>query len=383
MSDETGNRPPRPSVADRRLWQFAAVRDVVLIAIVLFLVWFGYYLRSIFTPLLIALTLAYLFDPLITYAERRAKMPRPLTIVLLIVVLVLAVAGLGAYMYTPLKTQTVTFANDLEAWAQDLTQREDLPAWVKELDLEKRLKDIQKNPSGVALPVLRAVLSGSGHVADALGGLFGTVTSLAMSAALIPIYFFFFAWQFSPMTRSLEQYLPASSRQRILEVVQRMDAAVAAFVRGRIIIAGIMGAMFAVGFLICGVPYWLLLGLLGGLLSLIPFVGGVVWPIAMLLGYLNAPTIDGAMEEGWYWSVLVGPTIVFAIVQFVEGWILTPWIGGKSVNLDTVTMIVVVFIGGAVGGMYGLLLCVPVAACIRILMIDVILPRLRQWSAEN
>ena len=78
----------------RHLWHIRPVRDVVLIAFVLFLLWFGYYLRSIFTPVLIALFLAYLFNPLITYAERRARMPRPLTIAVLLLVLFLVGAGL-------------------------------------------------------------------------------------------------------------------------------------------------------------------------------------------------------------------------------------------------------------------------------------------------
>ncbi len=378
---------PQPSkdlpAADRRLWQFAAVRDVFFIAVFIFAIWFGYYLRGIFTPLLIALALAYLFHPPITLCRRRWGMPRPLTIVLLMFVIVLALGGLAAWLVPALISQGMQFAQSLSQWVADLADKPSIGKLFEDLDLQSRLQQLEEDPVATAAPLLKAALAGGGRVANALGGLLGTTTYVAVSLGLIPVYFFFFAWRFGPMTESVKQYIPASRRQRTLEVLGRMDHAVAAFVRGRLVIAAVMGAMFAIGFWICGVPYWLLLGLAGAVLSLIPFIGGVVWPLAMLLRYLDLRSGGTGLPEGWYWSTLLGPTLVFAVVQFLEGWVLTPWIGGKAVNLDTVTVLLVVFIGGAIGGMYGLLLCVPIAACIRILMIEVILPQLRRWADDN
>lgn len=385
---------PRP-LADRRLWQIAPVRDVCLVGLLVFGVWFGYYLRGIFTPLLIALALAYLFDPLITIAHRRWRMPRPLSIVLLMVFVVLPLGLFAVWLVWALVDQAGQLVAWLSGWLDKLAAApadgadhpRDWAAMVKQLivdwDLQQHIDALRADPMAAAIPALKAMVVGGGQVAGAIGGVLGAVTYVGLSLLLIPIYFFFFAWHFGPMIGSLRQYLPAKRRERILHIAGRMDKAVAAFVRGRMIIAGILGLLYAIGFYFCGVPYWLVLGVVGGVLSLIPFIGGIVWPLAMGLAYLNLSGGPDGLPEGWYWSALVGPTVVFSVVQFLEGWVLTPWIGGKAVHLDTVTMIVVVFIGGAVGGMYGLLLCVPIAACIRILMIESILPALRIWARDN
>jgi predicted PurR-regulated permease PerM len=367
--------------ADRRLWQIAAVRDLALIGIVLFLIWFGFYLRAIFTPLLIALVLAYIFDPLITGMEKRWKVPRPLSILGLFALVLGVLGGLAVWLAPILYRQVFGFITSVPRWLNELAGRYDikLDAVLAELDLESRVQALEQDPLATLMPTLKAVLAGSGHVADALSSAAGTATFVAVTVALIPLYFFFFAWRFWPMVRSVEPFIPASRRQRVVEVVQKMDRAVAGFVRGRLLISVILAVMYAVGFALCGVPYWLVLGLFGGVLSLVPFIGGAVWPLAVILKYFQMTS--GPEAPGFEWmAIFLWPTVVFAVAQFLEGWVLTPWIGGKSVNLDTVTTLVVVFIGGSLGGMYGLLICIPVAACVKILMVEEVLPRMRQWA---
>jgi len=82
----------------------------------------------------------------------------------------------------------------------------------------------------------------------------------------------------------------------------------------------------------------------------------------------------------WLWIIL-GPSIVFAIGQFLDGYVLTPIFCGRATDLDPVTIVVAILAGGAVGGLYGMLLAVPAAACIKILLKHVFLPRVREWSA--
>ena len=72
--------------------------------------------------------------------------------------------------------------------------------------------------------------------------------------------------------------------------------------------------------------------------------------------------------------------LVFAIVQALDGWLLTPLIAGKATNLDPVTIFVAVLAGGSVLGAYGMLLAIPVAACIKILIQEVLLPKIHAWT---
>ena len=100
----------------------------------------------------------------------------------------------------------------------------------------------------------------------------GTFIDIALALFLIPLYFFFFTWHFDRMVLPLARMIPISRRERILAVLQRMDAAVSGFFHERLLIAVITGVMYALGWGLTDVPYWFLLGVGTGLLSLVPYV---------------------------------------------------------------------------------------------------------------
>jgi predicted PurR-regulated permease PerM len=83
--------------------------------------------------------------------------------------------------------------------------------------------------------------------------------------------------------------------------------------------------------------------------------------------------------SGWL-AIVVWPSVTYLAVQFVENWILTPWIQSQSLDLSVLTVMIVVLIGGAVGGFFGLLLAIPAAACVKILLEEYVLPD-RKYSS--
>jgi predicted PurR-regulated permease PerM len=122
------------------------------------------------------------------------------------------------------------------------------------------------------------------------------------------------------------------------------------------------------------------LGLVIGLFCAVPYLGVVGVPVAIaLLGFKELGQPAG--EAMAWWGILLWPTVVYAIVQTVDGYVLTPLIAGKATNLDPVTILVAVLAGGSIMGVYGMLLGIPVAACVKIAFTDVMLPRIRAWSA--
>jgi predicted PurR-regulated permease PerM len=82
-------------------------------------------------------------------------------------------------------------------------------------------------------------------------------------------------------------------------------------------------------------------------------------------------------------AVVVWPSLVYGVVQFLDGWILTPWVQSGQTNMSAATVLIVVFIGGAAAGLWGMLFAIPVAACIKILVDEFVLPRLRGWAATH
>jgi predicted PurR-regulated permease PerM len=158
-----------------------------------------------------------------------------------------------------------------------------------------------------------------------------------------------------------------------------MDRAVSGFVRGRIVICAIMGLLFAIGWLICGVPYAITIGLFVGAISLVPYLGGIGLPLAVGLLFFDQLQLAPEARMAW-WGMILWPTLVFVIVQSVEGYVLTPMIAGKATDLDPVTIVVAIIAGGSVAGVYGMLLAIPFAACAKILAKHLVLPRIRAWS---
>ncbi len=157
-----------------------------------------------------------------------------------------------------------------------------------------------------------------------------------------------------------------------------MDRSVSAFIRGRLMQALVMGVILSIGWWIAGVPYWLLLGMGCGLLNLVPFLAAVGWIVAITLAtvdHLSTPAAFNIM-------VLVWPTAVYLVAQGLDGWVIEPVVQGKATNLDPLTVLLAVLIGGSLAGLLGMLLAIPAAACIKILGHEVIVPRLREYTAK-
>lgn len=206
-----------------------------------------------------------------------------------------------------------------------------------------------------------------------------SILTISLAIVLIPFYFYYFSVSYPRTVAFLGELVPETHRPKVFELARKMDRAVAGFVRGRIVISAIMGGMLALGWLIVGVPYAILLGLVTGVFCLVPYLGGVGLPIAIGLLFLEQAGVPEASRMGWI-SVLVWPTVVFLIVQAVEGYVLTPVIAGRATDLSVLSIFVAVLAGGALAGVYGMLLAIPVAACVKIILVEVVQPRIRAWT---
>ncbi len=354
------------------------MRDLFVIAAIALAVWFVYEVRGVFLPVFVALGLAYLFHPLITRAQERWRVPRVASITLVLILLGLGTAAFVAWLSPILVDQVRSLAKRAPQYVETLGGH----YGIEMAGLSEQITDwtsrIQEDPE----EALTSIFSGTGQALGVIGTVIGTTTYIAMTALLIPIYFFFFAWRFERISEVLPRLIPASRRDRTLEILGRMDEAVTGFFRGRLFIAVITGTLYALGWALTGVPYWFLLGAITGLLSIIPYVSLIGWPLAILLKYLDAASGSGGDTVDWV-SIAVWPSVPYLIVQFLESWWLTPWIEGHTTNLSAITVIIVVLIGGAVGGFLGLLLAIPVAASVKILLQELVMPRWKAWAARH
>lgn len=365
----------RPAV-DRHLWQIRPVRDVLWCLTVAASLWALYALRGIFIPVFVALLLAYLANPLIDAAERRWSWPRPLTVSLLLVCVTALTAGLVAVIGPLVSDQIKTLAKNTPAYASWLTRRF-ASVGQSSAQIHEWIQGLLEDP----LSILGTLFEGTGQAFGLLGVMVGATVDAALLLFLIPLYFFFFAWQFDRMLAVLTQFIPRSRRAHTTVVLRRMDAAVSGFFRERLLIALISGALYAGAWALTGVPYWFLLGLGTGILTLVPYVSAIGWPLAVLLKYLDSLSGSGGSAD-WL-TIVLWPSAAYLVVQFVESWVLTPWIQRGSSDMNAVTLVIVLFVGGAVGGLFGLIFAIPIAACIKIALQEWVLPGWTRWASEH
>ena len=214
------------------------------------------------------------------------------------------------------------------------------------------------------------------RVLGSLGQVFGILTTAALVTVLVPVYAFFFLLALPRWRERLPLYLPAQSRDRWLHVLGRIGAAVSGFVRGRLVVCGLVGLVTAIGWAVLGVRLGMLMGLLVGLLTVVPLANVLAFGPVLLMGLLDV----ASDVHGWGW--FAGVIAMYSLGQLVES-VLNPIIVGDAVQLDMVSIVVAFLVGAAVAGMVGLLVAVPIAATGRILLEELVLPRWRAWAAAR
>ena len=378
MADETGDAS-EDAWTTRHLWQFTPLQDAFWIGLGVAVIWFGYVVRGVFIPLLIALGLAYAVNPLLNIAESRWKLPRSLMIGLILTAITVISASVAVLLVPILVEEIQTLASKAPDYAQALmsTLNEELDESTKD-----RLKELRDELPRNGMQLAQMAFNKAGPAVGVVGDLISSTLYVTVSLFLIPIYFVYFASQFHPLLKRAEKLVPDAHHDRIMEIAGRMDDAVGSFLRGRILIMFCMMMMFSTGFWLAGVPYWFLLGILIGLLSFVPYLAFVGCLVAVLVKWVDVSTAGSGSADSWI-GIVVWPVAAYSIVQLIEGWLLTPWIQSRSMEMSAVAILIVVFIGGAVGGLYGLLLAIPVAGCVRILCTDVLLPKLEAWAEDT
>jgi predicted PurR-regulated permease PerM len=358
--------PDRRAV-DRHLWEIVAVRDLLWILGILLLGWLGYVLRSILTPILLGLGFAYLFNPLITHLRRHWRIPRFLTITILIVLLVLLLGAVLVWIGPIFSHQLMTLVDKIPRYVTTLAShyRVDLHSLFPELT------DVVVTITQDPMSVLGPLLTGTGQAFGLLGSVIGSTLNVTLVVVLVPVFFILFALDFESFTSRMVALIPRASRPRVLNMLERMDHAINGFFRGRFLIGLITAAMYSFGWALSDVPYWALLGIATGALTMIPYLSLVGWPLAVILKYLDVLASPDS-GSGWL-AIVVWPSVTYLAVQFIESWILTPWIQSQSLNLSATTVMIVVLIGGAAGGFFGLLLAIPITVCVKIILEEYVL----------
>jgi predicted PurR-regulated permease PerM len=308
------------------------------------------YIAKVLAPVLAALGIAYLLNPVLERLVRSGMSRGVGAAFLLVSFLTLIIGGIVAAI-PAVADQITDFAHDLprlmtnlQIWLHDHF-RVELPSdWKQYLNKE----NVEHTLGSGAVQ----------HIATAaLGGAFALLAVFA-EFLLVPVFAFYFLVDWPNLLRRIEHMIPPRKRHSVREIVREIDRVVAGWVRGQGIVTSILAVLYAIGFSIVGIPLSVPIGLLVGALTVIPFVGTFVGAgIAALVTIAN-----GRIE------LLVWVALVILILHLLEAGVLTPKIVGHRVGLSETGALFAVVAGGKLLGFVGVVLAVPIAATTAVLV---------------
>lgn len=326
------------------------------LAALAFLILFLYLFRGILLPFVAGMGLAYCLDPIADWFERRGFSRMMATIVILVLFLIFFVLAL-VIIIPLLGAQTASFIERLPGLISQLQVRlsEFNAGWLERLvgedraSVQQSFSDILTEGAGWLTGLLRSVWSGGQAILD-----------IASLFVVTPVVAFYLLYDWDRMVAKVNSWLPRDNADIIRDLTNDINAALAGFVRGQGLVCLLLGAFYAIGLSLAGLNFGLLIGLLAGLLSFIPYVGSIT-------GFLLA--IGVALVQFWPDYIhIVLIAIIFGAGQFLEGNVLQPRLVGRSVGLHPVWLMFALFAFGSLFGFVGLLVAVPLAAAIGVLV---------------
>ena len=312
-------------------------------------------LVPIIVPFVVAGVLAYAFNPLVKKLMT-LKLSRTLSTAIIFIGIILAVVGFSLVFF-PMIVKEV---NSLISMLPDLSQNwyERFMAWYE--------KTIGANPNipstfeGVLEYLNIEVEAITDWLFRSSGTLFSKIGSFASSLVYlvtIPVIMFYFMKDGDKIAHGAKKMVLPKWRSWVFPLSEKIDGVLGGFIRGQLLVAFLIGVLSAIALLILGVEYWLILGMLAGIGDLIPYIGPFLGAI---------PAVFIALTTDPWKAVWV--IVAFLIIQQLEGNLISPKIVGHSVGLHPALIIFMLLVGGALWGLVGLLVAVPLAGVIKVLL---------------
>ena len=319
--------------------------------------------ESVFLPLAVAAVMAMILEP--WYKVLESRMPKPLALLAVFLSLTLPVIAVSVFFGALIVGQVTGILEQLPGMLDAAVNwfREQLPKLDRLIGFDKLKEQISGMRDDLAAPLLAlgnhlfvGLLSAGSSIASTAVSLLGWIVT--------PVYLAFFLLMDRIRPASLEPghlpFLKSATAADAIYLIREFFSLIVIFFRGQILIALIQGLLLAIGFSIIGLEYGIILGLMLGILNIIPFLGTILG-LAICLPTAWFQADGGAVMA----SLILG---VFVIVQFVESYVLTPRIMGSATGLNPLAIIVGIFFWGvALNSFLGMILAIPLTAFIVVL----------------
>lgn len=365
------------------------------------------YLQPILVPFAVAGVLAYLLEPGVAWLERRGVKRQP-SVLLVFFIFSLALGGLAWWILPKIGEQTANLAKKVPGYTvkarsavMDFTAKLErdygltlphLPATTAvPADATTTTEGTKDVPAaGITNPVsdafdldLKALLSGDWvtttlpavlknvgrFISSSVGGFLG-VFGFLLSLIIVPLYLFYFLIESAKIKEQWSDYLPlraSAFKDEVVSCLTEINSYLIAFFRGQLFVSVINGLATGAGLMIVGLDFGLLIGLALCIAGIIPYLGiALCWIPAVVIGAVQGGS--ALIPADPWWALPLAVTIIFAVVQQIDGLFITPRIVGEAVGLHPMTVIASVLVWALLlGGLLGAILAVPLTASVKVL----------------
>lgn len=333
-------------------YPFYIKSTIILLGLIL-LVYILFNLREILVPLSFALMLAILLNPVTVFLQK-IKFPRMLAIAVALLIAIVLIVGVFYFLFSEISN----LSTELPAFKIKFTRI--IANAQREISEQLGINSQKQNEYiGEAQNGLKP------YLANAMGTAFGTLTTLI----LLPVYSFLFLYYKTLILNFLYDVFADADAKEVRVVLVQTKSAIQNYMFGLILEAIIVAVLNTIALLMLGVKYAVLLGFLGAIINVLPFIGGIV---AILLPILIATvTKDGFQTQ-------LGIIIAYVIIQFIDNHFLIPYIVSSKVKINALISIIIVLLGGALWGVSGMFLSIPFIGILKIIFDRV--PELKPWG---
>ena len=340
-----------PFVVRVARWGVVAWAIIGVAAIVGSFFWFVVRpVRVVFPPLVVALIVVFLLNPIVSRLERRGL--GRLWGSLLTYLVFVGLVGVGLRYLIPVIVEQV--------------QEFDLSAVV--VRLQHWIRDLAR---GFGFDIGPVATGGQRVVADFVTGLVSFtrgVFNVVLIFVLGPILAFYLLVDLPKIRRAIRALVPERRKEEVSSVARDLSRALGGFFRGQLLVSLFVGLASSLGLFIVGLPYWAVVGMISGLFNLIPLIGPFIGAfVAIIVAFTVPSSAAGLIELAPGLPLAVGAGIALTIVQQIDNHILSPNIVARTVKLHPVTVMLALLAGGTLLGLWGMLLAVPTMASVKVL----------------
>ncbi|MDX1569889.1 MAG: AI-2E family transporter [Xanthomonadales bacterium] len=318
--------------------------------------WLVYLLAPILTPFAMAAILAYLGDPFTDWLETHG-LSRTMAVVIVFMLFTLGFAILLLVLIPSLEDQVARLVRQLPAILQFLEGK--IRPWIdKVLGPDYDLFDIDR----IRTMLKEHYQQVGGFAASLLGSISRSgmaIIAWLMNLVLVPVVTFYLLRDWDKLLDRLHALLPRRLESTVARLARECDQVLGAFLRGQLTVMLALGTIYSVGLWLVGLDLAMLIGMIAGLISFVPYLGAIV---GVALGVI------AALFQFQEILPVVWVLVVFGLGQTLEGYVLTPMLVGDRIGLHPVAVIFAILAGGQLFGFLGVLIALPAAALIMVLL---------------